>query len=159
MKRIVISYLLFLGGVRKEFFQLLTEQLFDMKFGMFLPCGAAGRNIWFNKDCTWSSQEYYLIGVLIGLAVYNGIILNTNFPKVLFKKILRHPVRLQDIKDIDDQLFSGLSQLLEYSPASDVEYVFCRSFNVEWEDTLGVKRTYDLKPNGADIYGYRCNRG
>eukprot|EP01041_Mallomonas_annulata_P011292 gene11292-23629_t len=136
------------GGVRKEFFQLLTSQLFDIQFGMFMPVDE-NRSVWFNKDCTWSSEEFNVVGVLMALAVYNDVILDVHLPHVLYKKLLRHTLVLEDIASIDSELCKGLQQLLSYIPADEVENVFCRTFEISWDD-LGVKRTYELKPNGAN---------
>jgi hypothetical protein len=60
------------GGVRKELFQLLVAQLFDVNFGMFVRLGgnttdSSSSNdnqnsddgvLFFNRGCTWSPEEY-----------------------------------------------------------------------------------------------------
>ena len=43
---------------------------------------------------------YQLIGVLCGLAIYNGIIININLPLALYKKLLRRPLALCDLTEI-----------------------------------------------------------
>eukprot|EP01042_Synura_sphagnicola_P001906 gene1906-2249_t len=144
------------GGVKKEFFQLLTQQLFDLQFGMFVLVNDE-RFLWFNKDCTWSPEEYRLVGVLIGLAVYNGVILDVHLPRALYKKLLRHGVCLEDLHDLDPGLHKGLQDLLKYSPAEDVEDVFCRTFQVTWDD-FGMTRTYDLIPDGGNVAVNAQNR-
>ncbi|CAN0532895.1 unnamed protein product, partial [Scytosiphon promiscuus] len=63
-------------------------QLFDQSFGMFVPAGVEGRSLWFNKDCVWAAEEYGLVGLLVGLAVYSGVILDVPLPLVVFKKVL-----------------------------------------------------------------------
>ena len=76
------------GGVRKEFFQLLiTQRLLSLDFGMFVSA-ALGSALWLNASNVWSSEEYTLIGVLLGLAVYNGVLLDVHFPAVLYKKMV-----------------------------------------------------------------------
>ena len=37
-------------------------------------------------------REYNLIGVLMGLAVYNSIILDLHFPSICYRKLLTPPV-------------------------------------------------------------------
>ena len=37
-------------------------------------------------------REYNLIGVLMGLAVYNSIILDLHFPAICYRKLLTPPV-------------------------------------------------------------------
>ena len=60
------------GGVRKEFFQLLVEQLFSENFGMFVNMNKGSmvaEQLWFSKDCVWSDEEFMLTGMLIGKSV------------------------------------------------------------------------------------------
>jgi len=143
------------GGVRKEFFQIVIAQLFDVNYGMFLP-DESDRIVWFNKDCTWCADEYRLIGVIVGLAAYNAALLDVHFPMVVYKRLMAKDVGLADLEEIDAQLYRGLRQLLDYD-GDDVEEVFCRTFLVEWED-FGLKRTFELTPGGADIPVTSANR-
>lgn len=50
------------------------------------------RDVWFNPSCTWQGDEYQLVGVLVGLAVYNATLLDLHFPLVCYKKLLELPV-------------------------------------------------------------------
>jgi hypothetical protein len=138
------------GGVRKEFFQLLTGQLFGLDYAMFLPT-PDGRSLWINPSCNWSQEEYTLVGVLLGLAVYNGILLDIHLPKLFYKLILRRALTLDDLATFDPELQKGLQQLLAYEPASDIEDVFCRTFEIEWTDSFGEKKIHELIPNGKNI--------
>ncbi len=104
------------GGVRKEFFQLIIGNLFDLNYGMFVPI-MDGRSIWFNQSNTYAVDEYHLIGILLGLAVYNHTLLNIHMPMLFYKKLLGIPTTTSDLEHFDPQLAKGLQQLLEYSPA------------------------------------------
>jgi hypothetical protein len=42
--------------------------------------------------------QYYLIGLILGLAIYNSIILDVRFPLAIYKKLLGVPVSLDDLK-------------------------------------------------------------
>ncbi len=138
------------GGVRKEFFQLLTSQLFDIQYGMFTYINN-GRYFWFNKQCIWfTNNDYQLVGILFGLALYNNVILDVSFPLALYKKILNIPLKLNDLTEFDMELYTGLKQLLNYSPKEDIQYIYCRNFDVTYDD-LGVTKTIELVPNGSEI--------
>jgi alpha-tubulin suppressor-like RCC1 family protein len=137
------------GGVTKEFFQLLIQQLLSIEYGMF-SSSYDGRSLWINQNCTWCDEEYRLVGILLGLAVYNGVLLDIHFPGVWYQKLLKHKPSLDDLASIDPSLHKGLVQLLQYEPASDVEAVFCRSFEVSWEE-FGSTRTEALITNGSNI--------
>lgn len=146
------------GGLRREFFQLLSRELLDSKFGMFTPCGAEAESLWICKDCTWSPCDYEIVGKLLGLAVYNEINLDVSFCRALYKKLLREEVGLSDLQVLDPALHKGLTQLLQHEPCCEVEDVFCRTFEVSWIDTLGVTRTYELIPHGAQLAVTGLNR-
>lgn len=61
---------------------------------MFVPGGEEGRYLWFNKDCVWADEEYGLVGLLVGLAVYAGVILDVPLPLVVFRKVLGQQLSL-----------------------------------------------------------------
>ena len=54
---------------------------------MFVYYESSG-TFWFNGASSDNIREYNLVGVLMGLAVYNAIILDIRFPLVCYKKLL-----------------------------------------------------------------------
>ena len=63
------------GGLKKEFFMLLTRQLFNEKNNLFLYNNKS-RLFWFNINSNEDNSKYELIGIILGLSIYNGIILD-----------------------------------------------------------------------------------
>ena len=57
------------GGVRKEWFQLLVEEIFDPKYGMFMY-NEQTRAHWFRRESE-DLLYFNLIGTLLGMAIYN----------------------------------------------------------------------------------------
>mmetsp|Transcript_7395 Transcript_7395/g.18172 ORF Transcript_7395/g.18172 Transcript_7395/m.18172 type:complete len:1339 (-) Transcript_7395:2813-6829(-) len=109
------------GGVTREFFMLLVQQLFDVNTGMWTTRLGDGSDTWFNSDCTWNDDGYYLTGVLVGLALYNGVLLDVHFPQAVYRKLLGLPLGLEDM--VDEDVRKGLQQLLDYD-GDDVEDIF-----------------------------------
>jgi len=134
------------GGVQKEFFQLLISELFDPKFGMFVYEEEMQR-FWFNKD-SMDTIEFELIGTLLGLAIYNGIILDVHFPSVVYKKLMGNSTNLQDLCDARPELGSGLRTLLEFE--GDVEATYCRTFSQSY-DVYGETKVVEFKEGGSEI--------
>ena len=58
------------GGVSKEFFQLIVEEIFNPNFGMFI-FNEDTRNCWFNSFSFENEAQFTLIGIVLGLAIYN----------------------------------------------------------------------------------------
>ncbi|XP_069702468.1 probable E3 ubiquitin-protein ligase HERC4 isoform X3 [Periplaneta americana] len=136
------------GGVTKEFFMLLLREILDPKFGMFRQYEET-RTIWFSEDSFEDEIMYYLIGVLCGLAIYNFTIIDLPFPLALYKKLLKEPVSLQDLKGLSPALAKSLQDMLDYDQP-DLEEVFALNFEVA-RDVFGEVRVHPLKPDGEKI--------
>lgn len=134
------------GGVTKEFFQLLSEDLFDVNSSLWSN-RYGSEMTWFNSDCSWDDEGFELVGVLVGLALYNGVLLDVRFPMAVYRKLLSLPLGLEDM--VDEEVKQGLHLLLNYE-GDDVEDVFCLSFDVSWM-AMGKEQTIELKPNGSEI--------
>jgi ubiquitin-protein ligase E3 A len=83
------------GGVQKEFFQQAVEYLLDPAFGMF-TIDPETRFAWFNPSST--EGEFELVGVVIGLALYNGVMLGVTFPPIMYNKLLGDPISFEDVE-------------------------------------------------------------
>ncbi|KAF0693070.1 Aste57867_15922 [Aphanomyces stellatus] len=142
------------GGVKKEFFQIIIRELLDPNFAMFLS-DEETQTLWFNCDSLESTMEFELIGILLGLAIYNGVILELYFPPLVYKKLMEQPITLDDVEESKPGLGKGLRQLLEFD--GDVESVFQRAFEVSYE-VYGEIKTVELVPGGKSINVTNANR-
>jgi len=142
------------GGVAKEWFQLLVRHIFDRQYGMFIH-NEETKVHWFNGNSK-DLLEFELIGTLLGLAIYNSVILDLHFPLVVYKKLLGEPVGLDDLDQLNPGLAKGLRELLNYDK-DDVEEVFCLTFQVTY-DYWGQQQFHDLVPNGANIPVTKANK-
>lgn len=151
------------GGLRKELFQLVIEQIFDAQFGMFVYDDAT-RLWWFQNDGPGSDAEqvveYFLVGLVIGLAIHNGVILDLKFPRAIWKKLLGLPVGLSDLTETFPDTGQGLERLLNWDAGRDggsVADIFCLDFTATLQ-YLGDSTTVELCPNGAAIDVTEDNR-
>lgn len=134
------------GGLRKEWFLLLVRSLFDPQYGMF-TYDEDSNLCWFNPASFENEDQYFLVGVVLGLAIYNSTILDIHLPTACYKKLLGHPVDLADLGSFRPGLARGFEQLLNFE--GDVEDVFCRAFVAEI-DTFGQRKLIPLIPDGAN---------
>ncbi|XP_043845992.1 probable E3 ubiquitin-protein ligase HECTD2 isoform X1 [Dromiciops gliroides] len=157
-----------MGGLTKEWFLLLIRQIFHPDYGMFA----------YHKDshCHWFSSfkcdnysEFRLVGILMGLAVYNSITLDIRFPPCCYKKLLSPPIvpgdqntpvgicniTIDDLYQIMPELAHGLNELLSYD--GNVEEDFYSTFQV-FQEEFGVIKSYNLKPGGDKIPVTNQNR-
>lgn len=113
------------GGVQREFFELIIQELFDEQRGLFTN----NKDVyWFNTHSTDPAalQAYYLTGIIFGLAIYNGNLLNVRFPLVAYKKLRGFNVSFDDLADFDAELMSSFKSVLDYD--GDVENDLCLTF-------------------------------
>jgi len=143
------------GGVQKEFFQLIIKELFDAQYGMFI-LNEETQCYWMNHTST-DTREFQLIGILLGLAIYNGVILDVHFPFVMYKKLMGVPLTFADIKEVEPTLSCNLQRLLEYN-RDDVEETFSLYFQVTYE-YFGESVSVDLKEGGSNIPVTQANKG
>ena len=102
---------------------------------------------YFNPNTFETSDQFFLVGVVVGLAIYNSTILDVAFPPFAFRKLLASaPIytgpatssirptgaySLDDLAEFRPALANGLRQLLEFE--GNVEETFCRDFVIEVE--------------------------
>lgn len=89
------------GGVRKEFFQLLVEALLGGDYGLF-EWNEEARCFWFSRDCLVqdSGADFLLVGLAVGLAIHNGLILDLKFPTLLYSRLLGNEAGLRELKQV-----------------------------------------------------------
>jgi len=95
------------------------------------------------------AAEFRLVGIIVGLAIFNGVLLDVSFPRALYKKLLGLPVGLTDLIELDPDLGRGLLRVLEYGH-DDMEDTFCLDFTAQYTE-FGENKTIELIPGGADI--------
>ncbi|KAK2066425.1 hypothetical protein P8C59_000249 [Phyllachora maydis] len=136
------------GGLRKEWFLLLVREVFSPDHGMF-TYDEESQYCYFNPASLEPSEQFFLVGVVFGLAIYNSTILDVALPPFLFRKLLvaapvpsnpsastatslaRPPMTysLDDLAEFRPTLANGLRSFLEYD--GDVETTFCLDFVIE----------------------------
>ena len=136
------------GGVRKEFFMLVTRKLFDVNYGMF-TYNEKTRLFWFNINSFEAKVKFELIGIVLGLALFNGIILDVKFPMAIYKKLLGIKPCLNDLKEYDPELYNNLYFLIN-TDDKNLKENLDTTFTVT-VDYFGEKKIIPLKPNGENI--------
>ncbi|XP_061189216.1 ubiquitin-protein ligase E3A-like [Saccostrea echinata] len=138
------------GGVSKEFFQLVVEEIFNPDFGMF-TYNEQTRQFWFNPTSFENDGQFTLIGIVLGLAIYNSTIVDIHFPSVVYRKLMGKKGRFEDLKDLDPTLYASLQHMLEYE-GEDIEDVFMQPFKVGYKDVFGCDLTHELKERGGEMH-------
>jgi len=136
------------GGVSKEFFTLVLQEILKPDYGMFRFNEDTGYHQFNAVQFQETEKEYLLIGMLLGLAIYNGINLDIAFPTVIFKKLLGYEGTFEDLEFSHPDIYRSLTQLLEADKDS-VESM-ALTFSTTLTSMFGEVVEYDLIKGGAD---------
>ncbi|KAI1709747.1 HECT-domain (ubiquitin-transferase) domain-containing protein [Ditylenchus destructor] len=142
------------GGVRKEFFMLLFNELLQNTYGMFIE-DEESHYVWFS-GVAGDSDSYKMVGLLVGLAIYNGVQVNLPFPVALYKYLLEQPITLDDFCQLHPSEGRSLETLMEYEN-DDIEEVFDLDFTCS-VTVFGHVETVELKQDGTNIKVNKNNR-
>ncbi|GJC89657.1 ubiquitin-protein ligase E3A [Colletotrichum liriopes] len=117
------------GGVQQEFFRLAVAECLNPDYGAFTVDDRT-RMAWFVPGSIVPTWKFEILGLLVSLAVYNGLTLPITFPKALYRKLLGESVdELHHIADGWPDLAMGLTTLLEWDERQGlVEDVFARTY-------------------------------
>ncbi|XP_044055295.1 ubiquitin-protein ligase E3A isoform X2 [Siniperca chuatsi] len=143
------------GGVSKEFFQLVLEEIFNPDIGMFTYDDDT-KLFWFNSSSLENEAQYTLVGLVLGLAIYNNCILDVHFPMVVYRKLMGKKGTYLDLSDSHAVLYQSLKELLEYT--GNVEEDMMLTFQISHTDLFGNPVLYDLKEQGDQIPVTKENR-
>lgn len=141
------------GGVQQEFFRLAIAEALDPDFGAF-TIDETNHMAWFQPGSIEPEWKFELVGLVVALAVYNGLTLPVSFPKALYRKLLGEPVT--DIHHISDgwpQIARSLTELLEWDEAHGaVEDVFAITyeFSTSMFNEHVSREMYSITPGSKD---------
>ncbi|CDO95110.1 unnamed protein product [Kluyveromyces dobzhanskii CBS 2104] len=145
------------GGLKKEWFLLLTRELFHPKHGLFQYVEES-RLSWFAYGSTGlqlqgenNGELYYLFGVVLGLAIYNSTILDLHFPKALYKKLCSESITFADYEELYPDTAKSLKKMLNYEEP-DFSEVFGLTFETTYFNvSAGTNVTKPLCKGGESI--------
>jgi hypothetical protein len=103
---------------------------------------------WFQPGSPEPLWKFQLIGMIVSIAVYNGLNLPVTFPKALYMKLLGEDVsELHHISDGWPDLANGLTTLLEWDEKNGlVEDVFTRTYEFSVEQ-FGQPISVEMGPD------------
>jgi len=136
------------GGVQQEFFRVVFAEALKPDYGMFAIDGTT-RMTWFQPGSFEPLYRFEALGILMSLAVYNGLTLPVTFPLALYRKLLDLKVKkLEHIVDGWPDLSRGLQTLLDWTEG-DVGDVIARTYEFSYE-LCGSTVTVDMCKVGRD---------
>jgi E3 ubiquitin-protein ligase NEDD4 len=103
------------GGVSREWFFLLSHEMFNPSYGLFEYSAHDNYTLQINPASGVNPEhlDYFkFIGRVLGLAVFHHRFLDAYFVPGFYKMVLNKKVNLKDLEAVDYELFKGLTWML-----------------------------------------------
>jgi ubiquitin-protein ligase E3 A len=110
--------------------------------------------MWINKSSFECNLNFELIGTLLALAIYNSVLLDLKFPRIIYKKLLGEPATLLDLQEFEPDLFNTLKNIKNMETGLED---LCMTMSISY-DNFGAEEVFELVPNGQNIPLTRENR-
>ncbi|KAL5341722.1 hypothetical protein BJX70DRAFT_357765 [Aspergillus crustosus] len=137
------------GGLSREFFFLLSHEMFNPFYCLFEYSAHDNYTLQINPHSGVNPEHlnyFKFIGRVVGLAIFHRRFLDSFFIGAFYKMMLRKKVSLQDMEGVDEDVHRNLAWTLD----NDIEGIIDLTFTVD-DEKFGERRTIELKPGGEDI--------
>ncbi|GAA5951943.1 hypothetical protein JCM8115_005285 [Rhodotorula mucilaginosa] len=137
------------GGLSREFFFLLSHEMFNPFYCLFEYSAHDNYTLQINPNSGVNPEHlnyFKFIGRVLSLAVFHRRFLDAYFITALYKMILKKKIALADMESVDAEMYRSLNWMLE----NDITDILDNTFSAE-DDRFGEVVTIDLKPGGRDI--------
>ncbi|KAF3830555.1 hypothetical protein GH733_004374 [Mirounga leonina] len=137
------------GGVTREWFFLISKEMFNPYYGLFEYSATDNYTLQINPNsglCNEDHLSYFkFIGRVAGMAVYHGKLLDGFFIRPFYKMMLHKPITLHDMESVDSEYYNSLRWILENDPTElDLRFVID-------EELFGQTHQHELKIGGSEI--------
>lgn len=136
------------GGLLREWFSLLCNELFRADFGLFVTTHAENMSYWINPNSAKVVADHLtyfrVAGRLFGKAILESLVFEVRFALPLLKHFLGVPISFSDLEFLDQELYKNCIWLRDNT---NVE-ALCLTFSIQEE---GSDQVIDLIANGRDI--------
>ncbi|XP_006831685.1 PREDICTED: E3 ubiquitin-protein ligase NEDD4 isoform X4 [Chrysochloris asiatica] len=137
------------GGVAREWFFLISKEMFNPYYGLFEYSATDNYTLQINPNsglCNEDHLSYFkFIGRVAGMAVYHGKLLDGFFIRPFYKMMLQKPITLHDMESVDSEYYNSLRWILENDPTElDLRFIID-------EELFGQTHQHELKSGGSEI--------
>ncbi|KAH7376452.1 HECT-domain-containing protein [Plectosphaerella cucumerina] len=138
------------GGLSREFFFLLSHEMFNPFYCLFEYSAHDNYTLQINPHSGINPEHlnyFKFIGRVVGLAIFHRRFLDAFFIGALYKMILGKSVVLADMEGVDADFHRSLQWMLDNDISGGI---LEQTFSTE-DERFGVINVEDLIPGGRDI--------
>lgn len=144
------------GGVSREFFFLLSHDMFNPFYCLFEYSSHDNYTLQINPNSGINPEHlnyFKFIGRVVGLGVFHRRFLDAFFVGALYKMMLHKKVVLQDMEGVDAEFYRSLKWICD----NDITDILDLTFSAE-DERFGEIVEVDLKPDGRNIEVTEANK-
>ncbi|KAK3702896.1 hypothetical protein QZH41_014166, partial [Actinostola sp. cb2023] len=137
------------GGPAREFFFLISRQIFNPYYGLFEYSANDTYTVQVSPVSLYvdNSHEWFrFCGRIVGLVIIHQHLLDAFFTRTFYKALLRSPCDLSDVESLDALFHQSMTWVIE----NNIEDVLDLTFTVS-EEIFGQVTERELIPGGIDI--------
>lgn len=137
------------GGVSREFFFLLSHEVFNPLYGLFEYSSHENYTLQVSphSDINPDHLDYFVfVGRVIGIAIFHKKFLDAYFVSSFYKQLVEVEVTLEDMESIDADVYRSLQWMLDNEGVDTLEQVFAVD-----QERFGQIEQIDLIPDGRNI--------
>ncbi|KAF9905450.1 hypothetical protein BX616_001008, partial [Lobosporangium transversale] len=138
------------GGLSREFFFLLSHEMFNPFYCLFEYSAHDNYTLQINPHSSINPEHlnyFKFIGRVVGLAIFHRRLLDAFFIVSFYKMILKKKVTLADLESVDADVYRNLNWLLDDPEGAET---LDTTFSTN-DERFGEIVTIDLKENGRNI--------
>uniref|UniRef100_A0AAV2LD52 HECT-type E3 ubiquitin transferase n=1 Tax=Knipowitschia caucasica TaxID=637954 RepID=A0AAV2LD52_KNICA len=137
------------SGPSREFFFLLSQELFNPYYGLFEYSANDTYTVQISPMSAFVENHlewFRFCGRILGLALIHQYLLDAFFTRPFYKALLRLPTDLSDLEYLDEEFH----QSLQWVKDNDITNILELTFTVN-EEVFGQVTERELKSGGANI--------
>ncbi|XP_041422031.1 E3 ubiquitin-protein ligase HECW1 isoform X1 [Xenopus laevis] len=137
------------SGPSREFFFLLSQELFNPYYGLFEYSANDTYTVQISPMSAFVENHlewFRFSGRILGLALIHQYLLDAFFTRPFYKALLRLPCDLSDLEYLDEEFH----QSLQWMKDNDITEILDLTFTVN-EEVFGQVTERELKSGGANI--------
>ncbi|KAK0423731.1 hypothetical protein QR680_008300 [Steinernema hermaphroditum] len=145
------------GGVAREWFFLLSHEVLNPMYCLFMYAGSSNYSLQINPASFVNPDHlkyFEFIGRFIAMALFHGKFIYSGFTMPFYKKMLNKKLSLKDLEHVDMEFYNSIMWIKDNNiDECDMELYFVADY-----DLLGEVKTHELKEDGTNIPVTEANK-
>lgn len=136
------------GGMCRDWFLSLSEEILKEEHGYFCKVGNQYYINPASNQIHGYTEFFKFVGKIIGMAIYHGKLIHSNFILPFYKQIFSQKLEFKDLYYINPIIWKSLVYIRDNIVTEDMYLTFSVVVHLQTENRYF---TIDLKPNGSEI--------